>query len=214
MNNLVGDGNGYVGNVNLRPEVAHTTSLVANWHDTARKRWEVHATSFLTYIQDYIDASRCNAPQCAAPVNQSAGFVLLRYTNQMARIHGMDLTGKLLLARSASLGALTAKGALSYVDGQNTSSGDGLYDIMPPNARVALEHSIGGASAASEILAVADKSHVSRVRNEIPTQAYWLLNLRFGYQWEHARLDLSLENVLNRFTPPRWAAPTSGKAHP
>ena len=33
-----GDGNYYVGNLNLRPEVAHTISVTADWHD-ARRTW-------------------------------------------------------------------------------------------------------------------------------------------------------------------------------
>lgn len=31
MINMVGDGNGYVGNVDLKPEVAHTISATADW---------------------------------------------------------------------------------------------------------------------------------------------------------------------------------------
>ena len=37
---VVGNGNGYVGRVDLRPEVAHTFSLTGAWHDTARLRMQ------------------------------------------------------------------------------------------------------------------------------------------------------------------------------
>ena len=36
MNNVVGDGNGYVGDVDLKPEVARTVSITADWHDAVR----------------------------------------------------------------------------------------------------------------------------------------------------------------------------------
>ena len=206
MNNLAGDGNGYIGNVDLKPEVAHTWSLNARWRDAGRQRWELDATSYFTYIEDYIDARRCESLQCSATANQTAGFVLLQYLNRTARIHGIDVSGRLLFAKSARMGALTGVGVLSYVNGQNVTTGDGLYDIMPFNAKFRLQHSIGGLESQAEVIAVADKSHVSHVRNEIETPAYWLLNLRASYRWEVARLDVSVENLVNRL----YYAPLSG----
>ncbi len=38
MNNFVGDGNGYVGNIDLKPEVAHTLSGSVDLHDADRER--------------------------------------------------------------------------------------------------------------------------------------------------------------------------------
>jgi iron complex outermembrane receptor protein len=77
---------------------------------------------------------------------------------------------------------------------------------MPFNAKFRLQHSIGGLESQAEFVAVADKSRVSRVRNEIETPAYWLLNLRASYRWEVARLDVSVENLVNRL----YYAPLSG----
>ena len=57
MINWFGDGNYYVGNVNLKPEVAHTVSGTASWHDRARKEWEIKVTPYQTYIRDYIDVN-------------------------------------------------------------------------------------------------------------------------------------------------------------
>ncbi len=39
MNNLVGEGNGYFGNINLKPEQAHTISATLDLH-AADRRWE------------------------------------------------------------------------------------------------------------------------------------------------------------------------------
>ena len=54
-----GDGNGYVGNVDLKPEKAHTVSFTAGWHDAAQKIWEFKVTPYYSYVQDYIDVDRC-----------------------------------------------------------------------------------------------------------------------------------------------------------
>jgi hypothetical protein len=36
MNNTVGDGNGYIGNLDLKPEVAHTIAATFDWHAADR----------------------------------------------------------------------------------------------------------------------------------------------------------------------------------
>ena len=207
MNNLAGDGNGYIGRVDLRPEVAYTASLTGDWHDAARKRWGVKATGHYTLVHDFIDARRCDFGQCSADgESATTGFVPLQYANQSARLYGVDLSGDLLLARSEAYGSLTGTGSLSYVRGDNLSTGDGLYNIMPLNGTLALVHRLGTWNSTAEVQAVAAKRHVSQVRNEIGTGAYWLLNLRTSYEWKYVRLDLSVENLLDRF----YANPLGG----
>jgi iron complex outermembrane receptor protein len=53
---------------------------------------------------------------------------------------------------------------------------------------------------------VDNKDSVSRVRNEIETAGYAMLNLRFARQWERVRVDVGVENLLDRF----HALPTGG----
>lgn len=207
MNNFVGDGNGYVGRLDLRPETAHTVSLTGAWHDPARTRWDVKATGHYTHVEDYIDARRCDVGQCsAANAAASTGFVLLQYVNQPARLYGADLSGQALLADAGRAGSVTASGAVSFVRGDNLSTGDALYGIMPVNARLALVHRLGTWIGSAEVLAVGDKRRVSRVRNELPTGGYYLLNLRGSYGWAHARLDVGVENLLDRL----YANPLGG----
>ena len=202
MNNFVGDGNGYVGNPNLKPEVAHTLSASGDWHDAEQKRWGVKATAYVTAVQDYIDAQRCNFGQCGGAANLSAttGFVNLQYVNQAARLLGLDLSGSVLLnAGGADWGSLKGTGVLSYVHGSNRSTGDGLYNIMPLNAKLALEQRLGHWTHVAEVQLVAAKTRVSQVRNEVPTAGYGLLNLRSSYEYKQLTVDLGVENLLNRF---------------
>ncbi len=199
MNNLVGDGNGYIGRVDLRPEVAHTVSVTGDWHDAERASWELKATAYYTHVEDFIDARRCDFGQCS-PGNATAtkSFVLLQYTNQRARLYGADLSARRVLSERDVWGRLTANLGLDYVRGQNLSTGDGLYNIMPPKATVALVHELDGLTNTAELLLVARKDHLSRVRNEIPTDGYGVVNLRSSYGWKFVRVDVAVENLLDR----------------
>jgi len=200
MNNFAGDGNGYIGKVDLKPEVANTVSVTGDWHDAAKEVWGLKATGYYTFVEDYIDARRCDFGQCsAANLSATTGFVLLQYDNQSAQLYGLDLSGHLLLANTADYGSFTGTGGLNYVRGDNLSSGEDLYNIMPLNLKLALVHHLGGWTNTAEFLAVADKERVSQVRNEVPTGGYGLFNLRSSYQWKNARLDVGVENLLNRF---------------
>ena len=204
MINLAGDGNGYVGNMNLQPETANTLSATADWHDTTGERWGLKFTPYLTYVNDYIDARRCSgsgAMTACTPANQTAstGFVYLQFANQDARLHGFDLSGFTDLGRTAHWGQFTLSGMLSYVQGKNRSTGDNLYNTMPLNARVALTQRLGAWTGSAELLMVSGKTRVSAVRNELSTAGYGLVNLRASYEWKQVRLDLGIDNLFDRF---------------
>nr|MDP2191237.1 TonB-dependent receptor [Rhodoferax sp.] len=207
MVNWVGDGNGYVGNINLKPELAHTLSATANWHDAAQKEWGLKVTPYLTRVQDYIDASACPVTRgsCLA-VNPTTGFLHLTLANQSARLYGLDVSGYMPLAKTNDFGNFTATGMMSYVKGKNTTTDGNLYNMMPLNARLALVQRMGRWTNTVEALLVDAKSEVSQVRNEIKTAGYGLLNLRSSYEWDKVRLDLGIENALDRF----YALPLGG----
>lgn len=208
MVNLAGDGNYYIGNLNLKPEEAHTFSATADWHDDSGKRWGVKATPYLTYVQDYIDAQRCPKSLCAgnamAPNTPGAttGFVFLQFVNQSARIYGLDLSGFFPLTDNSDYGSLTATGALNYTRGENRTTGDNLYDIMPLNGKLAVVHKKGKWTNTIEEQLVAAKTDVSQVRDEVKTGGYGLLNWRSSYEWDNIRLDVGVENILDKFYDP------------
>ena len=72
MVNMAGDGNGYVGNLDLQPEVAHTLSASFDWHDARQEQWGLRVTPYYTYVDDYINARRCGAGDTLA----SSGMML------------------------------------------------------------------------------------------------------------------------------------------
>jgi iron complex outermembrane recepter protein len=200
MNNFVGDGNGYIGNADLKPEVANAVSFTGDWHDADKKRWGLTVTGYYTYVQDFIDARRCDFGQCnSSNLTATTGFLLLQYVNQTAQLYGLDLSGHLSLAETQNYGGFTGTGLMNYVRGENRTTGDNLYNVMPMNLKLAVVHRLGGWATVVEFQAVASKTYVSQVRNEMRTGAYSLLNLRSSYEWKHVRLDVGIENVFNRF---------------
>lgn len=200
MNNFVGDGNGYIGNVDLKPEVAHTLSATGDWHDSRNEQWGLKATGYYTYVDGYIDARRCDFGQCSASnVTATTGFVLLQYVNQSARLYGLDLSGQMLMGSSRDYGSFSGTGVLNYVRGENPTTGDNLYNIMPLNIKLAVEQRLGMWTNTAEFQSVAAKTHVSQVRDEMQTGGYSLFNLRSSYAWKQARLNFGIENVFNRF---------------
>lgn len=205
MNNFVGDGNGYVGDVNLQPEVAHTVNLAWDWHDDAQMRWATKINAYYTYVTDYIDAQRCTIGRCsAANATNNQSYVILQYVNQSARLHGADLSAyRVLTPVSNRWGELRVKSLLSYTRGENVTTGGNLYHIMPLNGRFSLEHQWQGWRSTAELQLVSAKTQVSQVRNETQTDGYGLLNLRTSYTRKHYRLDLAVENALNKlyFSP-------------
>ncbi|MGM0594914.1 MAG: TonB-dependent receptor [Pseudomonadota bacterium] len=207
MVNMAGDGNGYVGNLELEPEVAHTLSATFAWHDEAKEQWGLEVSPYYTRVKDYIDAERCSS----ASTSQTAGtactdanldvaenFVYLQFVNQEATLYGIDIAGHYPLAQSSGYGDLTLQGQLSYVAGENDTTGDNLYNMMPLNMTLALAQRKGGWRNVAEVEWVDDKDDVSATRNEMTTDSYSLLHLRSSYTWQQVRFDVGVENVFDK----------------
>ncbi|OYY83831.1 MAG: TonB-dependent receptor, partial [Rhizobiales bacterium 35-66-30] len=195
-----GDGNGYVGNLDLVPEKAHTLSFTADWHDPAQKVWQVRVSPYYSYVQDYIDVQRCALPGCLAnlPNNLTADntFVYLQFANYDAWLYGVNIDGKLALWDDRTYGQGAFRGGLNFVRGQRTD-GVNLYHIMPVNAMLALDHTLGNWSSSVEVQLVASKTQVSQVRNELETSAYALLNFHTNYTAGQLKVDFGIDNILD-----------------
>lgn len=194
MINWFGDGNYYVGNVNLKPEVAHTVSGTASWHDRARKEWEIKITPYQTYVRDYIDVD-----ELATQTFGESTFSQLLFTNHNARIYGADLAGDVATWNSARYGRGEISGVAGWLHGRRLDTGNGLYQMMPLNTRVGLNEKLKGWTAGPEVQLVDRKSDVDPLRHEQRTPGYTLLNFNAGYQWRHLRIDAGGNNLLNKY---------------
>lgn len=195
-----GDGNGYVGDLDLKPESAHTASFTAHWRDPLSDRWELRISPYYSYVADYIDVDRCSAAGCLSSkpgnLTSSNSFVFLKFANHDARLYGVNLDGKVALWEDGQSGKGVLRGQLNFVRGERTD-GVNLYQIMPVNSLLAIDHSLGDWTTSVEMQVVGAKSFVSQMRNEVKTAPYALFNIRTGYTWEMLRLDLAIENIFN-----------------
>ena len=187
MNNFVGDGNGYVGDINLKPETAYTLSTTLDWHAANQKDWSIQVMPYFSHIENYIDAEK---------LTNNATFNVYKYVNETARIYGVDIAADTKLGNN-DLGAWKAKAKINYARGINLDTDDNLYNIMPLNATIGLMQQLNRWNNSVELVLVSDKTEVSENRNELKTAGYSLVNLKTSYTIKDLRLDLGIDNLFN-----------------
>jgi iron complex outermembrane recepter protein len=197
-----GDGNYYVGNVALKPEIAHTVSGTATWRDRTRSQWEIKFTLYTTFIQNYVDvdtlATTTSIPMPTTPYNGMSTFAQLRFANHNARIFGGDLSGNGSLWSNARFGQGKISGVGGWLHGERLDTQTGLYQMMPLNLRVTFDEELKGFAAGAGIQAVDHKSNVDPHRFEQVTPGYALFNLHANYQRNHLQANAAVDNLLNK----------------
>ncbi|MBV8625894.1 MAG: TonB-dependent receptor, partial [Herbaspirillum sp.] len=200
MTNWFGDGNGYVGNIDLKPEVANTISGTADWHseesDSGERRWFFKVTPYFSYVQNYIDADVIGSFH---PYNVSAATgALLQFANHDARLYGINASWKWPLLRSSGLGDIAFTGKAGITRGQRVDGGN-LYHMMPFNVLGALEQKWGPWSNRAELNYVARKTLVDANRLEPVTASYTVVNLKSSYQFNQSiTVSAGVSNLFNR----------------
>jgi iron complex outermembrane receptor protein len=189
MNNLVGDGNGYVGNLQLRPERARLLAASLNWHSLDQKH-QLSVRPYLTRVDNYIDAVAANSSW------QAGQFNILRYQNQQAELKGVDLSLQTELAQNQN-GRWQFSAIGSYLDARNTDTGDGLYQTPPLHGRLTLNHATGGWDNSLEWQISKSKTRLSTIRGEQATPGYGIVALRLSHSWSQLRLDAGIENLFD-----------------
>ena len=196
-----GDGNGYSGNPDLKPETADTASVSGIWHDRDARAWQLRITTYFTALQNYIGVLPLCAPACSGmPASQ------LMFANQTARLYGADVNAAYTLSENAVGGVFRIKGSAGYVHGVDLSTRTPLYHVMPLHGLVAVEHEFGAWSSALSFHTVVRNTDVDPVRLEPPTPGYSMVDLRTAYEWRNLRLDFAISNLLDR----QYASPLGG----
>lgn len=184
-----GDGNGYVGNLDLDPEVADTVSATLQV-DGASRPWTVRVTPYYTRVHDYIDVQKL--------ADLSNGFSQLQFINTDAELFGMDAKAAVQLLNSPMFGRTELQATASWTRGRTRDDGDSLYHQMPLNATLALNHEIGGWTSRLELDMVDAKRFVDTTRVEPETGGYTLLNASTGYQWHQYHVALGVDNLFDK----------------
>jgi len=188
MTSFAGDANSYVGDPDLKPEVAHNLAATVRLTGDGGKR-QLTFSAYRSQVEDYIDAVKL--------ADLADGFVRLKFANVEALIYGFDASAAAELWQTPALGRGTLSGTVSWVKGENRDSGDDLYHMTPLSARLALEQVKGRWTNAAEVELVGEKDAVNALRHEPKTSAYALMNLRTSWSDGRVRADLAVENLFD-----------------
>ena len=190
-----GDGNGYVGDLELAPERADSLSAALTLTGSGDRPWTVRISPHLTHVADYIDVVKLK--DLSGAMGRPTGFVQLQFANREARLFGADLSGTVPLWENTRAGNASLSFAASWIRGDNLSDDGALYHQMPFNANLQLEHKLGRLESRIALAWVTDKTRVDTTRNEPETQGYAVVNLGAGYRWKRTRLSLDVENLFD-----------------
>lgn len=200
MINWFGDANGYVGNLNLDPETAHTISATLALHDAPQKEWAVKFTPYFTKVKNFIDIDAGHAYTAAD------GRRYFQFVNTDAHLFGADLSGYMTLWDNAENGKGILRGNAGVTRGFRDNGGS-LYHMMPVHAKVSFDRISGPWSNGIDLKAVASKKAVDTLRKEPETAGYAIVDLRTGYAWtKQLNMDFSVTNLFDK----AYALPLGG----
>lgn len=188
MTSFAGDANSYVGDPDLKPEVAHNLAATVKFASPDGTRG-LTVGAYHMQVEGFIDAVKL--------ADLANGFVRLRFANVDARLHGVDASGFAQVWDTPALGRGTLTGTLSWVEGENRDTGDDLYHMTPLSLRLAVEQAKGRWTNQAEVELVGEKDAVNALRHEPKTSAYALLNLRSSWKGDRVRVDLAAENLFD-----------------
>ncbi|WKE66251.1 TonB-dependent receptor [Gallaecimonas kandeliae] len=184
-----GDGNGYVGDINLKPETAYTASLKYQYQGAD---WQASLSPYYTRVQDFIDADVIGTLGSGAATRHQ-----LQFTNVDARLYGLDAAAALTLASSQALGQWQLPAKAGYRHGERDGGG-ALYQLAPIQGSLALSQQFGSWTNKLEWAWSGRKHRVDARRLENETAGYGLLNLSSQWQAKALTLSLAVTNLLDR----------------
>ncbi len=199
------DGNNYIGDIGLDPEVSWQAEIGLEWQGN-----DYYFTPRLFYhhVRDYITG-------VAGPTSGSAWMfhntlnamlgssaLLLQFANVDARLYGIDAGfGWRFLPH------WRVDGNLSAVRGERVDSDDNLYRIAAPTLLAGVSYDAPRWSATLEGQFTSPKRDIAEVNNERKSAGYILFNLRGEYHLplEHLLLRFGAENLLDKQYRPHTA---------
>ena len=189
MTNMTGDGAGYVGDIDLEPEVARSLAATLDWSDGLENGRVLRVSGWASYVEDYIDADRIGTLRDGLP--------MLQFANHEAELYGFEAAGGMPLWQT-TYGDTRLSGTVGWAKGENKDTGDNLYNIAPLQGLFALENRKGAWTQALEVELVDEKDDISAVRQELRTPGYVLIHLRAGGEIGRVRFAAAVENLLDQ----------------
>ncbi len=196
---LAGDGNGYVGNLDLKPEVATRFSATVDWHDAGQQNWGLKVTPYYTYVRTTSTQSSWMSRPRTSTALQTDQFTVLKFVNQDRRTSTASMFPVTCRWPKTTVTAVSRRPAmLNYARGEPAIRTMTLQHHAAQRQAGASCRSWGSWTTQPKSSWWQPKDDVSEMRNEMETAGYGLVNLRGSYSWKQARLDVGVENVFDR----------------
>jgi iron complex outermembrane receptor protein len=165
------DGNNYVGDIGLKPEVSHQLELGLDWHGE-----HAYASPRVFYreVSDYIQGTPATDPTVIMVSTGGGDPTPLQFSNVDATLYGIDTTAGVHLGAHWMI-----DGVLSYVRGKRDDIDDNLYRVYPLSGTVAVKYAADRWSLSAQSEFAARQNQVSDTNGETETAGYAVFSV-FG----------------------------------
>lgn len=191
------DGNTYVGDPTLEPEVATSAELGFDWYG---ERAFARPTIYYRHVDDFIQGVAFDATPgiVDSPVEMVSAMngdtTPLRFANTRAAFYGMDVDFGLRLADRWRL-----DGVLTVVRGKRKDIDDELYRVTPDELLLGLVYEADSWRVTLESQFTAGQHRVSATNSEQPTSGYAIFRLYGDWQLNsRTNISFGLENIFDR----------------
>lgn len=198
------DGNIYVGNQALKPEVAW---IAEAGFDLENDWLTFRPTVYYRRVKNFIQGTPFDATPGVidSPVEMVASMggdpTPLQFRNTEAELYGADLD---FVVRPFA--SLELAGTASLVRGQRRDIADDLYRIPPANLRLSATWSTDRLALGAELFAAADQNRVSQTNSELTGDGYAAVGLFVRYAVDDGlAIETGVENLLDEEYAPHLA---------
>jgi iron complex outermembrane receptor protein len=198
------DGNIYVGNPGLRPEVAY---IAEGGFDLVNDRLTLRPTVFYRRVSNFIQGTPFD--DTPGVINSVVEMVSaangdptpLKFRNTSAQLYGADVDFVLRLVAQVEVA-----GTASFVRGQRRDIADDLYRIPPANLRLSATWANDRLALGAEVFAAANQPKVSRTNDEETGDGFATVGLFARYAvTEAVAVEAGVENLFNASYAPHLA---------
>ncbi|ALS33740.1 iron complex outermembrane recepter protein [Pseudoalteromonas translucida KMM 520] len=193
-----GDGNGYIGTLDLGVETAHTMS--ATYTKLAEDdSWRVSTNIWYTDVSDYIDADIVRNFNSSGIDGNSRN--ILQFTNVDAISYGAKVDLSASIYQSEQLGQWQLKANITNTRGKrdDNSSTQPLYQIKPLQTQLGISQQIGNVENSLLWQWVDTKTRIDNNRFENQTDSYHLVNLSSKAVWDAFTLSVEVTNLFDQY---------------
>ena len=189
-NGGLGDGNNYMGNPELDPEVSHQIELGLDWTPGAL---QISPRVYFRHLDDYIQGVPVTDGVTRAVSGKANGDPTpLRLANTEARIYGADLSFGLPLP-----GRFRLEGQASVTRAEREDISDYLYRVAPDSIRATLSYHSGALSLRLQQVLVARQDRLSATNTDDPEDAGNSFRETPGYGLTHVFVDYTINRNLS-----------------